>query len=278
MDRLRMAGQPLPTVTGPKASAPPQRRPSPVHGNGSLGGRPGLPSVDSHASGLHLPAKTRRLSSSRLLRKENPSPGPGSLGAKKKSAHNLSASVGGVGFGSGGDGRARTASGGPLPDRKGKGKALPDMPAPPQPPSSGAQGMPPMTRQRSYSQPEPVQQPLRPLDYNLRPLPAGAGAPQPVYASRVLGGAEDRKGAALEPPFAGEYGAGPGLGAGAAPGASPARRGAAPPTGQVRMPARQGPTDSPQLGSDEVARKKQERDKALQRRKNAGEDKDCVVM
>lgn len=280
MDRLRIAGQPLPPVVGPNAASQPQRRPSPVNGTVNGGGgaaRPGLPSTESHMSGLHLPAKTRRLSSSRiLLRKENPSSGgaAGSLGSKKKSAHNLSASGGAFG----GELRTRTTSAGALPaaDRKGKGKekALPDMPS--LPPNGHAQGMPPMTRQRSYSQPESAMQPLRPLDYNLRPLPAGAGAPQPAhvggpgaYSPLALGGGN----APLQPPYAGEYGRnGAGVGA-----ASPARR-APPPAGQVRMPARQGPTDSPQLGSDEVERKKQERDKVLQRRKNAGEDKDCVVM
>ncbi|GAA5834987.1 hypothetical protein JCM9279_007166 [Rhodotorula babjevae] len=281
MDRLRIAGQPLPPVVGPAAASQPQRRPSPVHGNANgAGARPGLPSTESHMSGLHLPAKTRRLSSSRiLLRKEKPSPassgGPdGSLGSKKKSAHSLSASAGAFG----GELRTRTTSAGalPAPDRKGKGKekALPDMPS--LPPHGHAPGMPPMTRQRSYSQPESAMQPLRPLDYNLRPLPAGAGAPQPpavggpsAYSPLAHGGGP----AALQPPYGGEYGSnGAGVGA-----ASPARR-APPPAGQVRMPARQGPSDSPQLGSDEVERKKQERDKVLQRRKNAGEDKDCVVM
>ncbi|GAA5901143.1 hypothetical protein JCM8208_002288 [Rhodotorula glutinis] len=274
MDRLRIAGQPLPPVVGPNAASQPQRRPSPVNGtvNGGGGGgaRPGLPSTESHMSGLHLPAKTRRLSSSRiLLRKENPSGATGGLVSKKKSAHNLSASVGAFN----GEIRNRTTSAGALPaaDRKGKGKekVLPDMPALPT-------GMPPMTRQRSYSQPEAVMQPMRPLDYNLRPLPAGAGAPQPpaaggpsAYSPLALGGGPD----ALQPPYGGEYGGSDaGIGAG-----SPARR-APPSAGQVRMPARQGPTDSPQLGSDEVERKKQERDKVLQRRKNAGEDKDCVVM
>ncbi|KPV76582.1 uncharacterized protein RHOBADRAFT_52570 [Rhodotorula graminis WP1] len=281
MDRLRLAGQPLPPVVGPDAASQPQRRPSPVHGGVHGGARPGLPSTESHMSGLHLPAKTRRLSSSRiLLRKENASSSggaAGSLGSKKKSALNLSASGGAFG----GELRTRTTSAGALPaaDRKAKGKekALPDMPS--LPPPNGhphGQGMPPMTRQRSYSQPEAVMQPMRPLDYNLRPLPAGAGAPQPLavggpgaHSPLALGGATN----ALQPPYVGEYGghdAGVGVG-------SPARR-APPSAGQVRMPARQGPTDSPQLGSDEVERKKQERDKVLQRRKNAGEDKDCVVM
>ncbi|BGP46466.1 Chitin synthase 4 [Rhodotorula kratochvilovae] len=240
MDRLRMAGQPLPPVEAP---APPQRKNSPVGAGPGAAGRPAMHSLESHASGLSLPAKARRLSSSRLLRKENPVTGG------KKAVQDLSASVDAIV-----DARGRMSAP-PAADRKGKGKekALPSAPTAP--------AMPPMIRQRSHSQPAPVQQPLQPLDYNLRPVAPGA---QDEFRPLAF---DDADAAVLQPPLVGEYGGG---------GAPSPRR--APGQQALRMPERQAAQGSPVLGSEEVARKKQEREKVLQRRKNTGEDKDCRVM
>ncbi|GAA6053826.1 hypothetical protein JCM3770_004737 [Rhodotorula araucariae] len=241
MDRLRLAGQPLPPL---ESAAPPQRRTSPVVAGPGPGARPAMPSLESHASGLSLPAKTRRISSSRLLRKDHPGNGG------KKAPLDLSASVDAIV-----DARGRTSAPSAA-DRKGKGKekALSSAQTP---------AMPPMVRQRSHSQPAPMQQPLVPLDYNLRPV-----APDAQNEFRPLA-FDDADVAVLQPPLASEYGGG---------GRAPSPRRPAPLHQALRMPERQAAQGSPVLGSEEVALKKQERDKVLQRRKNAGEDKDCRVM
>ncbi|BGP14465.1 hypothetical protein JCM10213_004587 [Rhodosporidiobolus nylandii] len=221
-DRLRMAGQPLPPVV---AEEPP-KRPTPS------------PQLQPSDSSFHLPQRQPRLSTSRLLSKKNPN-------------HPRTSSV---------DARAVTTFGDAAPtllDRKGKGKekALP-VPSP----DDGVPPMPPMVRQRSYSQPTPV--PMQPLDYNLRPIAPGApgGDFGPLTHDHEL----PPQGPALAPPLDGGYGQDP-----SAQRLHPE---------QVRMPLRQQLSGSPVLGGDEAAERKKEREKVLQRRKNAGEGQDCAVM
>ncbi|GJN87173.1 hypothetical protein Rhopal_000118-T1 [Rhodotorula paludigena] len=277
MERLRIAGHAVPPPEKPVA-----RKASPVA------------APDAPVSALHLPERPRRLSTHKMLRKENSSLTlGGSLGRR--------------------DGKQRTASVDvlssavrPAPERKNKGKgkekALPHAPEngamPPHP------GMAP--RQRSYSQPSLAHSPLQPLDYNLRPAApqsAVVGDFGPLaYDHRVPATVAGRP-SQLQPAYAGEYGAGyghhqqqqsaPVSPAGfaqaqyqhqlqvqqqQAAAAASARGLVVPQPDEMRMPLRQQVGGSPVLGSDEVAHKRQEREKVLQRRKNPGEDKDCVVM
>ncbi|GAA6037297.1 hypothetical protein JCM8097_008669 [Rhodosporidiobolus ruineniae] len=252
-DRLRMGGHPLPPVDVPSA-----KRASPQ------------PPPPEPTSSFHLPERQRRLSTTRLLTKNRDS------SVSKKGAAKGHPTRGG-------SADARTAhSFGELPppvptapvDRKGKGKEKSLPSAPGAGPDPAAPSMSPMTRQRSYSQPT-MPQPGVQLDYNLRPVPAGGingGDFGPLaydhreQAATIGGygaGAGAGAGGGLQPPYQGEYGRLP-----AAGGAPP----------QVRMPARQQVKGSPVLAGEELAEKKKEREKVLQRRKNAGEGQDCIVM
>ncbi|GAA5907374.1 hypothetical protein JCM6882_002820 [Rhodosporidiobolus microsporus] len=239
-DRLRMSGQPLPPLIEPVKRSSPQP-----------------PQPDAPVSSLHLPERPRRLSTTGLLtKKRDPSAGGGGKKGKPRRAGSVDARA------------AHTFEGPPsvaapvAVDRKGKGKekALPAAPNGAPPP------MPNMVRQRSYSQPN-----LVPLDYNLRPVgppdggdfgPLAYDHREPSHQQAATFNGRPGPGAGLQPPYGGEYGAPNGL-------VKPE---------QVRMPLRQQVNGSPVLGSEELAERKKEREKVLQRRKNAGEDKDCVVM
>ncbi|GAA5821451.1 hypothetical protein JCM11251_004629 [Rhodosporidiobolus azoricus] len=237
-DRLRMSGQPIPRLIQPP------KRSSPA------------PPPEAPVSSLHLPDKPRRLSSTGLLtKKRDPSASNGTSNGSKKGKPRRSGSA---------DARTAHAFEGPPPvgppvvDRKGKGKgkekALPTAPS-----------MPNMVRQRSYSQPNPV-----PLDYNLRPIGGpGAGDFGPLaYDHRQENQPatfNGRAGGGLQPAY-GEYPQGGGGGGGLIK------------PEQVRMPLRQQINGSPVMGNEEAAEKGKERERVLQRRKNTGEDKDCVVM
>ncbi|GAA6000147.1 hypothetical protein JCM10207_007878 [Rhodosporidiobolus poonsookiae] len=212
------------------------------------------PQPPAPTSTLHLPERAPRISTSRLLRKDRPS---------------RSESV---------DARSAITFGGPAPpvppiDRKGKGKEK-ALPIP------SAEQMPPMTRQRSYSQPTPVQPGVQ-LDYNLRPVGPGGDFGPLAYdhrdAAATVGGRGGGGGGYGAPPAGSGYGLQPAYGEYAPP-PPPGKPFAPMQPDQVRMPLRQQINGSPVLGSEEAAAKRREREKVLQKRKGTGEDKDCRVM
>ncbi|GAA5976309.1 hypothetical protein JCM10908_005452 [Rhodotorula pacifica] len=248
-DRLRMAGQQLPAVVKPsKRNSPP---PSTAD----------LPTMSS----LHLPSKGRRLSGPRLLRKE-PSSGnlmngtTGPKGGKKERAFSVDGSRPAIVFGAAGSPNVADLPP-PVPsvDRKGKGKSRSQ---------SGMPDMAPMQRQRSYSHPDTAV----PLDYNLRPVASGTDFGPLAYDS----GDEGRLAASL-----------PGRTRPAQNGPSgPLARSASPASPrrlvpeQVQMPPRQhsGLRDQTDNDAEQPFDVKKERERVLQRRKNPGEDKDCILM
>lgn len=249
-DRLRMAGQQLPPV------AKPSKRNSPTTTTIDL----------PPTSSLHLQSKGRRLSGARLLRKEpslgNLLHGNGSLkSGKKERAFSVDSSRPAVVFG--GVGASSVADlPPPVPpvDRKGKGKSKSE---------AGMPEMPPVQHQRSYSHSDTA----LPLDYNLRPVaPESSGFGPLAYDS----GDEGRLAVSLpsraRPPPPGPAG----HQVRPAPPVSPRRL----VPNQVQMPPRQQ-NGGPRLGTDleqSSTEVKKERERVLQRRKNPGEDKDCILM
>ncbi|GAA5974231.1 hypothetical protein JCM11641_003342 [Rhodosporidiobolus odoratus] len=232
-ERLRLSGHPLPPMIAEPAPAK----------------RTTLQTQPTTSS-FHLPERQPRLSTSRLLKKDR----EGSFNKKSRAESVDARPV--TNFGT-----APSPPPVPTVDCKGKGKekALPiPLDADVNP------SMPPMVRQRSYSQPPPVQ-----LDYNLRPVGPGAQGgdfgPLAYDHNEVQAATIDGQG---------RGGAAYGNGQGPDPG-----RPFPPQPGQVRMPLRQQLNRSPVLGGLENEEKKKEREKVLQRKKNGGpEDKDCVVM
>lgn len=232
-----MAGRPVPEVVKP------QKRTSPA---------PGETGVAWSTSSFQLPEKSSRLSATRILKKE---PSNMSLGGgkSKKPGHPRTTSA-----------NARSVSGPAGVDRKGKGreKSLPDVPP-----------MPPMHRQRSYSQPSAVRPevsppPPVPLDYNLRPMQQSGDFGPLAYdhreaqhqRSQIVGFGGNGKGF---PEFAG-------------PPPQQGRPFAPLQPDQVCLPAPHTAKSGLAMPASEDV--KQEREKVLQRRKHAGEDKDCTIM
>ncbi|BGO89991.1 hypothetical protein NBRC10512_001976 [Rhodotorula toruloides] len=235
-DRLRLAGRPVPEVV---KSA---KRTSPG---------PGETGAAWSTSSFQLPEKQSRLSTARMLKKE-PSNMSLTGGKSKKPGHPRTTSA-----------DARSVSGPAGIDRKGKGreKTLPDVPP-----------MPPMHRQRSYSQPSAVRPevapPPVPLDYNLRPMQQGGDFGPLAY--------DHREGQHQRSQTVGFSGNGGGFPEFAGPPPQHGRPFAPLQPAEVRLPTPQNGKGGFTLPASEDV--KQEREKVLQRRKNAGEDKDCTIM
>lgn len=222
-------------------------------------------------SSLHLPSKGRRLSGHRILRKE---PSSGNLmstngrskGGKKERAFSVDGSRPATVFGNGAADANHLPPPVPPVDRKGKGKSKSQ---------SGMPEMPLMERQRSYSHSDTA----LPLDYNLRPIPAAAAAAETGFGPLAYdsGDAGGRLAASL-----------PGRTRAAAPGVSgspgPRTRSGSPASPrrivpeQVKMPPRQHSGLRTENEVEQPHDVKKERERVLQRRKNPGEDKDCILM
>ncbi|GEM07049.1 sel1-like and Tetratricopeptide-like helical domain containing protein [Rhodotorula toruloides] len=235
-DRFRMAGRPVPEVVKPP------KRTSPG---------PGETGAAYSASSFPLPGKQSRLSAVRMLKKE-PSNMSLNGGKSKKPSRPRTTSA-----------NARSMSGPAGVDRKGKGreKTLPDVPA-----------MPPMHRQRSYSQPSAVRPevapPPIPLDYNLRPVQHDGDFAPLAYDHRE---AQHQRSQTV-----GFGGNGRGFPEFAFPPPQQGRPFAPLQPDQVRLPTPQNAKGGLTMPASEDV--KHEREKVLQRRKNAGEDKDCAIM